>query len=142
MPHVLIVDKDPTQRFLIREIFAPDMSLDFSEAQDGQSAFAQLQAEPFDLVLLEVWAGKPEALNLCRTVKDTPALQEVKVVFLTIHSGGDTVIAAQGMGTDALLGKPYEIDDLETLVYRTLGMSEETSKQTSRGAAALRGEAA
>ena len=102
---ILIVDESEENRHAL----AGAMTLDkyhVSQAADADTALALLQAQPFDLVLLDVLLPMVGDQNLLTVMKESPALRNIPVVVLS-EIGDDTRITQSiEQGAEDFLVKP------------------------------------
>lgn len=83
---------------------------------DGGSAVAAAQAEPLDLVLLDVVMPEINGLELVRTLRKTPATREVPIVVLAALTGERGQQAALAVGADDYLSRPFTVRELVATV--------------------------
>jgi DNA-binding response OmpR family regulator len=122
---VLIVDDADSIRLLCRV----NLELEGHTVLDAASIEAArtvLQREPVDVVLLDVHVGPADGRDLLRELRDTHP--EVRVAMLTGSADSETVRAA---GADAVLPKPFELDELKSTV-RELVVSRDTAGLSSK----------
>ncbi len=125
MPRILIADDDPIQRMLVREVLADDDSLSYIEVEDGKEALKQAHAQHPDLVILDVIMPTGDGFQVCRQFKSDPALRIIPVIILTARYQDDDGKRGREAGADALLTKPFDPVELQTLVH---GLISQTSK--------------
>ncbi len=125
MPRILIADDDPIQRMLVREVLADDDSLSYIEVEDGKQALEEAHAQHPDLVILDVIMPTGDGLQVCRQFKNDPALRIIPVIILTARYQDDDGKRGRDAGADALLTKPFDPVELQTLVY---GLISQTSQ--------------
>jgi len=110
-PSVLVVDDDPSIRLLCRVNLELD-GIGVREAASVSEARGQLDGGGLDVVLLDVHVGTESGLDLLRDIRrDHPRL---KVALLTGSEGTDV----RGSDPDAVIGKPFTLDDLRQTVER------------------------
>jgi len=112
-PVVLIVDDEPAIRFLYRV----NLELDgyrVVEAGTLGDARALLENEPVALVLLDLHIG----LERGDTLLDEIRGREPRIAVLVVTGSCDVDPGELGIGADAVLGKPFTIDELT----RTVGV--------------------
>jgi DNA-binding response OmpR family regulator len=113
---ILAVDDDPTALDAFRQILR-QQGYEVTTAPDGEAAVALLQAQTFDLALLDVGLpGLISGYDLCRGIRQDPKHQQIPVIFLTGH--GMVVDEKQGeeAGSDLYLVKPVLASRLVNMV--------------------------
>jgi two-component system, NtrC family, response regulator AtoC len=115
-PVILVVDDDPGVRESFRLIL--DDHYDVLDAADGRGALQVLQRSPVDLVLLDIRMPEIDGLQLLAQIK---ALDEqLEVVLVTAVKTVRTAVEAMKLGAFDYLTKPFDEDDLLTVVRRAL----------------------
>jgi ribonuclease P protein subunit RPR2 len=116
---ILVVDDDPGLRALLRATFAGDVEV--SEARDTRDAVAVMARARPDVIVLDVEMPGVDGLTFCRSLKDDPATQEIRVVLLTGLPSGADQAAALRAGADAYVRKPFSPLELLAAVERVVG---------------------
>lgn len=80
-PTLLLVDDEPTNLHVLRQILHPDYRLLF--ARDGQRALELAREEQPNLVLLDVMMPGMTGLEVCRQLKSAPETVAIPVIFVT-----------------------------------------------------------
>jgi len=101
---LLIVDDDPYIRELIG-LFLGKEGFDIVEAPDGVQALAQMEADPADMVILDIMMPNMDGWELCRQLRATT---DIPILMLTAK--GETAQKVKGfdLGADDYLVKPFE----------------------------------
>lgn len=81
-------------------------------------AKTRLDAEAFDLVILDRWLADEDGVELCRSLRSR--LPELPIVFLSGSSLPDDFERATEAGCNAYLVKPCEMDELVRVVDQLL----------------------
>lgn len=116
---VLVVDDEPT----VREVVAGYLRRDghvVSEAADGPTALALLEAEPPDLVVLDMMLPGVNGLDILRHIRqmgDTP------VIMLTARAEESDRVAGLELGADDYVVKPFSPRELAARVNGVLRRS-------------------
>jgi putative two-component system response regulator len=109
MSVVLVVDDGSADRQLAQAYLA-GLDCDVRLAPDGASALQQIQAEPPDLVLLDVQMPGMDGYEVCRRIKAGPRGRLLPVVMITATEGQaegtDDRTRALEAGADDFLSKP------------------------------------
>lgn len=112
MPSRVLVVEDEESILLSLEFLLGREGYAVDTARDGAAALHMLQTRPPGLVLLDVMLPLIDGFELCRLIRDNPALHGTRIVLLTAR-GRDTEIArGMALGADAYLTKPFSTRDL------------------------------
>ena len=118
---ILIVEDDLHLIEGIREILEIH-DYDVWTAPDGQVALELLeeQVAPPDLILSDIMMPRMDGYELFQAVRANPAWVKIPFIFLTAKGERDDVMLGKGMGSDDYIVKPFEAQDLLTIVEAKL----------------------
>ena len=134
---ILVVDDEPDIRELVRlnlEIEGYDVVL----APTGNAALATLEAEPIDLVLLDVMMPGIDGWEVLSRIKGNrdPRLSEVPVVMLTARADDLDRIRGGIEGAVRYITKPFGVTELNDIVREALeGEPEPVQRRHAQNAA-------
>jgi len=106
MPTVLIVDDEPSILELVRFTLEDDQ-IRILEAADGLTALDIARGERPDLVLLDVRMPQMGGVEVCRRIRQDPALAGTRVVMLTAADQEADRARGLAAGADQYLAKPF-----------------------------------
>jgi CheY-like chemotaxis protein len=116
---VLVVDDDPSTRFVVTEAMRR-MGWEVIQVDDGCEVEEQLRSERFDLVVLDLYMPGMNGFEVLRQLRNqsesamhhwkTPST--VNVAVLSGAANREALEFAKKIGADAYLTKPFEIEDL------------------------------
>ena len=113
-PKILIADDEAHLRLLIAQTLEEleDEGVELLTAANGEEALALITAEQPALVFLDVMMPKMNGFDVCRAVKQDPALAGTHIVLLTAK--GQEVDRQRGadVGADRYMTKPFDPDEL------------------------------
>lgn len=92
-------------------------------AGNGQEALDLLQGEHVDIVLSDVMMPVMDGFELCRRIKAGDAGYVIPVILQTARSDENSRILGLKNGADGYLVKPFEIDDMLSMVRSLLSKS-------------------
>ena len=115
MATILIVDDEEPVRQLVSAVLT-DGGHRTLQAIHGAQALEIIGKERPDLVLSDVMMPVLSGAELCRRLKANPDTQSIPVILMS-SAGGQS---AHGAGCDAFLDKPFDLENLESLVSRCL----------------------
>src|SRR5256886_722273 len=108
LPHVLVVDDDPTIRDLVSD-YLGQHELRVSAVADGHAMQALLGAEVVDLIVLDLKLKGEDGMGLARRLRDESA---IPIVMLTGRAEEADRIMGLELGADDYLTKPFSPRDL------------------------------
>jgi response regulator RpfG family c-di-GMP phosphodiesterase len=116
---ILLVDDDAPFRTLLRTTFEI-FDIDVEEAENATAAERAVRSFKPDVLVLDVRMPGMNGLEFCRQLKADPANAGLGVVLLTGSNGG-TQKAADEVGADVFLRKPFSPLELLAAVERLGG---------------------
>lgn len=108
---VLIVDDEHEHRFLEREILSTS-TYTVTEASNGGDALALIQAEKFDVILLDVGMPGLNGTDICRRIRGELQESMLPVIMVTGFGGYDYLSECLKAGATDFIRKPYHPKEL------------------------------
>ena len=113
---VLIVDDYGTMRRIIRDLLTQLGYDDVDEASTGREALEKLRAAHYGLVISD-WQMEPmTGYDLLKEVRADERLRETPFIIVTAEAQRDHLAAAQRIGADQWLVKPFSATGLESKI--------------------------
>ena len=113
MSTILIVDDETAVQHFFERVLQRD-GFQVAVASDGETALALIDAQEFDLVLLDLQLKGIGGLDVLGELRrQWPA---TPVIIITAHASLDTAIKALRQGAHDYLIKPCRVDDLRTSI--------------------------
>ena len=121
---VLIADDELHIRLLIEQSLEDleDEGVELQLVADGEQAASAVRTRRPDVLLLDVMMPKKNGFDLCREIKSDPELSGIFTVLLTAKGQENDRRQGEAAGADLYLTKPFNPDDLLSLVRDTLGL--------------------
>ncbi|WP_165185062.1 response regulator [Caulobacter soli] len=116
---VLVVDDHPVNRRVIKLFLAP-FDCDLVEVENGREALDALEAEVFDLVLMDVNMPVMDGLEATRRLRRDPRWTTLPVVALTADVMRTQIDTCLEAGMDAHIAKPIDLRDLVSVLVQVL----------------------
>ncbi len=116
---VLVVDDGAANRQLV-EAYLADLDCAIRTAEDGPTALKSIEAEPPDLVLLDVQMPHMDGYEVCRRIKAGPRGRLLPVVMITALDRTNDRVKALESGADDFMSKPVERVELVARVRSAL----------------------
>ena len=125
---VLIVDDEPDIREVVRRLLAeldPDMRIE--EAVDGYDAGIKVGNLAPDLVIMDVMMPRVDGVSLCRSIRENPQTEGIKILAITAFPEQDNVKKMYDAGADLCLIKPLQFDHFRLEVVRLLNEAQKNA---------------
>ena len=85
-------------------------------ATDGTQALRRWQSDEPDLILLDVGMPRMSGFEVCRKIRENPALRDVKIVMLTAKGRDVEKDRGLNLGANAYVTKPFSTKELMNTV--------------------------
>ena len=108
MSRILVVEDDPAVRDVVEHALSRE-GMETVAVADGESALARLseEAEPFDLVVLDVMLPGMDGIEVCREIRASGPARDVTILMLTARDDETSVIVGLEVGADDYVTKPF-----------------------------------
>lgn len=116
---VLVIDDDPDIRDLV-SVMLEAVELVVTTIPSAEEALQRVQEEPFDLLVLDWNLPKMSGIELCRLLRQEPALSELPVLFLTANASSQDMVEAFASGADDYVVKPFRSPELGARIFSLL----------------------
>lgn len=127
---ILIVDDEPSLRKVLRAHLGR-AGYEVETAEDGEAAVRCLEEAPFDLVVSDLRMPGMDGMGLlgwCR--QRHPGLP---VVLITAHGTVDSAVEAIKQGAYDYITKPFDQEELRSIISRALATEERSRKRLQAG---------
>ena len=122
---VLIVDDFSTMRRIVKNLLHDLGYANTTEADDGKTAWAALQAGGFDLVVTDWNMPGMTGLELLKNIRSDARLAALKVLMVTAEAQREQIIEAAKNGVNGYIIKPFTAvtlkEKLDKMAQRTAG---------------------
>ena len=105
---VLVVDDEPQIRRVMRTTLTAE-GYEVTDARTGEQALERLQAQAYDLILLDVNMPGMSGLETCRAIR---ASSDVAIIMLTVRNTEHDKVDALDAGADDYVTKPFSMPEL------------------------------
>jgi len=109
-PHILVVDDDPDIRQLLQDrLHAKGYSV--RSVVDGVRALEAVRAETFEGMILDIDIPSMDGMEVLRQIRKWD--QQLPIVMITASGAKESAVRAVGMGAQAYMLKPFDVDELQ-----------------------------
>jgi len=120
LPKILIVDDELNLRKLLSVVLMKENYHVFL-AEDGEQALSIINQQPLDLVLMDIRMPKINGLLALKQIKVIN--EQLPVILMTAYAGVETAVEALKLGAFDYIIKPFDLNDVRTLIRKTLELS-------------------
>jgi two-component system, NtrC family, nitrogen regulation response regulator GlnG len=114
---ILVADDEDSLRWVLEKGLR-QAGYEVVAVKDGTAALQAFEAEPFDVVFLDVRMPGVDGLTALARLREMRA--DACVIVMTAHGTMDTAIQAMQRGAYDYLAKPFDIDEVLLLTERAL----------------------
>lgn len=118
-PDLLVVDDTPANLDLLSRLLA-ERGYRFRVASNGKRALAAVQAEPPDLILLDITMPGMDGYEVCAALKADPATAGIPVIFLSAIDDAAVKVRAFRSGGADYVTKPFQIEEVAARIEHQL----------------------
>ena len=118
---ILVVDDLREMRSLLSDLFMGE-GYGVRVAEHGEAALAAMREERVDLVVSDWVMPTLDGPGLLRKIREDEELVHVPVVLLTASVEDETRVLGVSLGADAVLGKPFHRQELQSMVSNLLSL--------------------
>ena len=117
---ILAIEDHEENRRLLRDLLT-SFGYELSEAVTGEDGLVAAEANPPDLILMDIQLPGIDGYEVTRRIKANPALRHIPVIAVTSYAlSGDDVKALEA-GCDAYVTKPFDPAELLEKIRGYLG---------------------
>ena len=115
MAKILIVDDEPQATTLL-EMLLSSRGYEIVSVNESSQAFDVAKETDPDLIILDLMMPEPDGFKVCRMLRADSRFMLTPILIITALDDTDSRIVAFGAGADDYLIKPYNVDELITII--------------------------
>lgn len=115
---ILAVDDTPDNLFLIQALLEDD-GYEVSLAEDGETALAQIEQSPPDLVLLDAMMPGMNGYEVTRRIRQNSQLPFIPILLITAYPR-PSVVEGLDAGANDFIRKPVDVEELSARIRALL----------------------
>ena len=119
---ILIVDDVPDNLLLLSSLLT-EYGYKVRKVVTGESALAEAQASPPDLILLDIMMPQMDGYEVCRRLKANHKVQHVPVIFLSARNEAADKVEGFSSGGVDYITKPFNLEEVIARVQNQLRIS-------------------
>jgi putative two-component system response regulator len=112
---ILIVD-DVSENIKVAISILKHNEYNFSYALNGKQAIEILKTKRFDLILLDIMMPEIDGFQLCKIIKNSPAIADTPIIFLTAKVDIESIAKGFELGAVDYVTKPFHPIELKSRV--------------------------
>jgi len=123
MTHILIVDDQPELAYLMAELLT-NAGYDTRTVGNGHAALADVQANPPDLLLLDVNMPELDGFEVAAMLKSDPATATIPIIMVSANEGRGSRLIGLESGAEDYMSKPVDPAELIAKIRNLLLLRE------------------
>nr|WP_225938703.1 response regulator [Kovacikia minuta] len=118
---ILLVD-DTLDNLRLLSAMLSERGYDVRCVTNGATALMGMQAQPPNLILLDINMPGMDGYEVCRRLKSNPVTQEIPVIFISALDEAIDKITAFSVGGVDFITKPFQVEEVFTRVEHQLSL--------------------
>ncbi len=118
---ILIVD-DTLDNLRLLSAMLTAQGYEVRSVTNGAIALIGMQAQPPDLVLLDINMPGMNGYEVCQSLKSTPLIQEIPVIFISALNEAIDKVKAFSVGGVDFIHKPFQIEEVLARIEHQLNL--------------------
>jgi len=131
---ILVVDDEASQRRLLAG-FLESLGIEVDEAGSAEDALDSIRGSVPDMMLLDVRLPGMSGIDALPEIREIAG--DLPVLLITAHADLRQAVAAMKVGADDYLAKPLDLDELETVIFDTIGERDDKAEPGAKVRAEL-----
>mgnify|MGYP002639715449 CR=1 FL=1 len=127
VPKILIVDDNPKNIQLLAGLLTEE-NYELEYSTNGSDALQWMDAEGFDLVLLDIMMPDMDGFEVCKKIKSNQKYQDLPIVFLTAKTDIESIKKAFSTGGVDYITKPFGREELLARVATHINLKRSKDK--------------
>jgi Response regulator containing CheY-like receiver, AAA-type ATPase, and DNA-binding domains len=133
-PRILVVEDDPEIREFLQDRLRA-MGYRVQSALDGVQAVEVMRGERFQGMILDVGIPSRDGMDVLRQIRTWD--QQVPIVMVAESDAKESAVRAIGMGAQAYMLKPFDVDELQRVADYWFRTFERPSSESAENRACL-----
>jgi len=119
--HIMFVDDEPNTVSVVKMVIGLDQpEWIFHAAYDGEQALQIARQTPLDFVLLDISMPGMDGIEVCKRLRQMPAMAQVPIVMLTALDTPQRREQSRAAGADDFWIKPFRPSQLSKDIARII----------------------
>jgi CheY-like chemotaxis protein len=112
---ILVIDDDYAILEVI-QIILQERGYDIAVAADSEEIQKNFTIDLPNLILLDIWMSGQDGREIAKMLRNQDRTKHIPIVMISANNDGEKI--AKEAGANAFLPKPFEIDDLISIVEK------------------------
>jgi DNA-binding response OmpR family regulator len=126
---ILIVEDEQDIAALIKHALERSIGADTAIAGSGDTALKAVDANPPDLIILDLNLPVLGGQEVCRILRSRPDVRHIPIIMLTARTAEDDCVSGLELGADDYITKPFSARELTARVKAVLRRATRVDEQ-------------
>ncbi len=117
---LLLVDDEPGIRESVQAYLEDNEEWQVSTASSAAEAWQLIEKETPDLIISDIMMPETDGYQFLEKIREDPRFETIPVIFLTARGMTRDRIKGHDSGCDAYLAKPFDPEELESIIRNLL----------------------
>jgi two-component system sensor histidine kinase/response regulator len=108
---ILIVDDTPANLLLLAQVLT-EYGYDIRAVSSGAQALAAIEANPPDLILLDIMMPGMDGFEVCERLKADASTRDIPIIFISVLDSTEDKVQAFDAGGVDYISKPFQIKEV------------------------------
>jgi len=114
--HVIIIDDDPTNIVLLKNVCEKIGIGIIDEAEDGEAALELITRFQPDLILLDIRMPRMDGFELMKQLRSNPTFDRLSILVQTSIQGEDERVECFNLGATDVVSRPFHLSELKARI--------------------------
>ena len=114
---ILVVDDEEIVRDMLFDALSPT-GYTVKTAKDGNDAIAQIEKEPFEIVITDLKMPGMDGIELLQRIQKIN--QDICVLIITAYSTVESAVSAMKLGAYDYICKPFELEEMKVIIEKAV----------------------
>ncbi|MFA5183143.1 MAG: response regulator [Syntrophales bacterium] len=120
MPKAILVVEDYPETLVMDQQILESSGFEFKGVDTGEKALEAVANKEYSLILLDIMLPRVDGFEVARRIRANPKTKNIPIIAVTAFDVPDIVEKCKAAGMNDVLLKPFEFNNLLTIINKHL----------------------